>query len=82
MVDQARITAFAHSNMRVARRESYLSHLPYRFTSASKAQLHQLDVDSDFLFDSDNKDKAIGQGQQVALVSLTEAIAKGLGAYR
>ena len=35
-------------------------------------------MDSDLLFDSDSMDKAIGQVQQVALVTLTEAVAKAL----
>ena len=64
--------------MRATRRESYLSHLPHRFTSVSKAQLHQSDVDSDLLLDSDNVDNAIFQEQQVASVSLTEAAGKAL----
>ena len=36
------------------------------------------DVDSDLLFNSDSVDKAMGQAQQVALVSFTEAVAKAL----
>ena len=78
MVDQAWVTAFVIANTRAARRESYLSHLPHRFTSASKAQLRRLDMDSDLLFDVDSVDKAIGQAQQVASVSFTEAAARAL----
>ena len=69
MVEQARVTAFAITNIRAAIRESYLSHLPHRFTSASKALLRWLDMDSDLLFDVDSVDKAIGQAQLVASVS-------------
>ena len=68
MVDQARVTAFAIANMRGARRESYLSHLPHRFTSGSKAQLRRSDMDSDLLFDVDSIDKAIDQAQQVSAI--------------
>ena len=73
IVDQARVTAFAVTNTRAGRRESYLSHLPHHFTSASKAQLHRSDMDSDLLFNVDSIDKAVGQAQQVSSVSFTEA---------
>ncbi|MPC12058.1 hypothetical protein E2C01_004734 [Portunus trituberculatus] len=76
-VDQVRIMAFALANTRAARRESYLSHL-HRFSSASKAQLCHSDVDSDLLFNLASMEKAIGQAQQAASVSLTEAAAKVL----
>ncbi|MPC48387.1 hypothetical protein E2C01_042158 [Portunus trituberculatus] len=69
MANQARI---------MARRESYLSHLPNQFSSASKAHLCHLDMDSDLLFDLASVEKAIGQAQQAALVSFTEAVAKAL----
>ncbi|MPC61683.1 hypothetical protein E2C01_055758 [Portunus trituberculatus] len=62
IVDQARITAFALANTRVARRESYLSHLPHQFSLACKAQLCLSDVDSDLLFKSTSVEKAIGFG--------------------
>ena len=76
MVDQARVTAFTLANMWAARRESYLSHFPHRFTSSLKVQLYQLDMDSDLLFNMDSMDKAIGQAHQVALVLFTEATAR------
>ncbi|MPC61289.1 hypothetical protein E2C01_055358 [Portunus trituberculatus] len=60
MVDQARITTFALSNTRAVRWESYVSHLPHRFSSASKSQLCCSDVDSDLLFNSASVEKAIG----------------------
>ncbi|MPC59714.1 hypothetical protein E2C01_053741 [Portunus trituberculatus] len=62
MVDQARIMAVALANTRAARKESYLIHLPHRFSSASKAQLRRSDVDSDLLFDSASVDKSSAVG--------------------
>ncbi|MPC32053.1 hypothetical protein E2C01_025356 [Portunus trituberculatus] len=76
-VDQARITAFALANTRAVRRESYHSHLPYQFSSVSKAQPHHSNMDSDLLFDLASVE-AIDQAQQAVSVSLTEAAAKAL----
>ncbi|MPC85941.1 hypothetical protein E2C01_080747 [Portunus trituberculatus] len=46
MVDQTKIMAFALANTRVAWKESYLSHLPHRFSSASKVWLCRSDVNT------------------------------------
>ena len=45
-LSQARFTTFTLVNMRPVRREAHFSLLPHRFTSVSKAQLHQSDMDS------------------------------------
>ena len=76
MLDQARTTAYTIANTRVARRESYLSHLPHRFSSISKAHLRRSDADSGHLFDDVQVDKAIDQAEKTASVSLTEAATK------
>ncbi|MPC56133.1 hypothetical protein E2C01_050086 [Portunus trituberculatus] len=78
MVDQARITVFALANTRAVRRESYLSHLPHWFSLASKAQLRHSDMDLDLLLNSVIVEKAMGQVQQAASVSLNEAAVKAL----
>ena len=77
-MDQAQLTAFSIVNTRAARRESFLSHLPFRFSSVSKAHLSRSDADADLLFDSLHVNSAIEQAEKAASVSLTEAAAKSL----
>ena len=71
MLDQARLTAVAIANTRAARRESFLSCLPPRFSSISKANLRGSVMDS-------RVDKAIAQAEKAASVLFTEAAAKSL----
>ncbi|MPC55644.1 hypothetical protein E2C01_049587 [Portunus trituberculatus] len=78
LMNQVKITAFALANTRAARKESYFLHLPHCFSSVSKAQLRHIGMDLDLLSDSADVDKAIGQAQQTALVSLTELVTKAL----
>ena len=78
MLDQARLTDLAIANTRAARKESFLSRLPPRFSSTSKTNLHGSVMDSEFLFEDSRVDKAIAQAEKAASVSFTEATAKSL----
>ena len=75
-VRSSTVDGCGYCQYKAARRESFLSRLPPRFSAISKANLHGSVMDSAFLFEDSRVDKAIAQAENAASVSFTEAAAK------
>ena len=78
MVDTAKDSAFALTNVKAKKQEAILSHLPPVFKSATKVDLRKSAINSALLFDEDRVTEALQVADKAASISFQQAVPQAL----